>query len=288
MVFRFFTHRLMIVVAAIWQLHGCGSVQSMVSEDLARSLSAGIANQTDLELVKDGLPPYLLMLDGFITEDPENADLYMAGAKLYGAYASFIGADKLRGERLTDKAFDYSKQALCFTEQQWCGIEKQPFDVYQQFVRAVDKQDVGVLHTFAVSWVNYIDVHKSDWNAIADLPKVKATMLRIIELDEQYDGGSAHLYMAVLETLLPPALGGKPGVAKAHFEKVIELSSGQNLMAKVLYAERYARTVYNQELHDRLLKEVLAQDPVIKDLALSNVIAQQRARDLLKTADEYF
>ena len=47
--------------------------------------------------------------------------------------------------------------------------------------------------------------------------------------------------MAVMESLLPPTLGGKPDLAKKHFERAIEISAGTNLMAKVLYAEKYAR-----------------------------------------------
>jgi len=35
-------------------------------------------------------------------------------------------------------------------------------------------------------------------------------MERVVELDETYEHGSAHLYLGVMTTLLPPALGGKP------------------------------------------------------------------------------
>jgi len=54
----------------------------------------------------------------------------------------------------------------------------------------------------------------------------------------------------------------------------------------VKYARYYARLVFNQELHDRLLKEVLAADPQVHRLTLSNVMAQEEARKL--KADEYF
>jgi len=57
-------------------------------------------------------------------------------------------------------------------------------------------------------------------------------------------------------------------------------------MAKVEYARRYARLVFNQELHQRLLEEVLESDPRQPGLTLSNVLAQQQAVMLLQ--DEYF
>jgi hypothetical protein len=89
-----------------------------------------------------------------------------------------------------------------------------------------------------------------------------------------------------MRTQLPPALGGKPERGRTHFDQALKFSGGRDLMAKVEYARRYARLVFNQELHDRLLKEVLAADPREPDLTLSNVLAQEQARELLQ--DEYF
>ena len=51
--------------------------------------------------------------------------------------------------------------------------------------------------------------------------------------------------------------GARPEVAREHFERAIELSEGRDLSIKVEYARRYARLVFDQELHDRLLTDVL-------------------------------
>jgi hypothetical protein len=59
-------------------------------------------------------------------------------------------------------------------------------------------------------------------------------------------------------------------------------------MTKVMFARSYARSVYDRELHDRLLNEVLAADPRVPGQTLVNVIAQREARVLLASADEYF
>ena len=202
--------RLMIVGLVVF-FAGCSSIQSSISEGLAQSLSAGISNQTDIDMVKEGIASYLLMIDGMIVEDPENPDLYLAGAKLYSVYANFIQQDQRRWEHLTEKAYRYSNKVMCLTEQQWCALSKQTFDDYRQIINQVSDDDVDLLYFFAATWASQIESHKSDWNAIADLPKVKATMHRVIELDEQHDRGGAHLYLGVMETLIPPALGGKPG-----------------------------------------------------------------------------
>ncbi len=89
-------------------------------------------------------------------------------------------------------------------------------------------------------------------------------------------------------SILPASLGGKPEQAKAHFEEAVLLSDGKNLLAQVLYAEKYARLVFDRELHDSLLNEVLAADPDVHGLTLQNTYAQQQAEALLADADDYF
>jgi hypothetical protein len=113
-------------------------------------------------------------------------------------------------------------------------------------------------------------------------------MQRILVLDETYAHGGAHIYMGILATLLPPAMGGHPEVGRKHFERSIELSDGKNLMAKVIFAERYARLMFNRELHDRLLQETLSAEVRQEDLTLMNTIAKQKAKQLLVSAKDYF
>ncbi len=88
--------------------------------------------------------------------------------------------------------------------------------------------------------------------------------------------------------LRPPALGGEPEVAKRHFERAIELSNGRDLSVKVEYARRYARLVFDQQLHDRLLEQVLEAPAEAPGYTLFNVLAKQEAQQLLATSQEYF
>ena len=116
--------------------------------------------------------------------------------------------------------------------------------------------DLKLLYAYAVAWAGWVQINSADWNAVADLAKVTALFERCLELDETYDRGGAHLYLGVIKSLLPAALGGKPELARAHFERARDLSAGENLMVNVLMAKHYARGVYDQELHDQLLIEV--------------------------------
>ena len=59
-------------------------------------------------------------------------------------------------------------------------------------------------------------------------------------------------------------------------------------MTRVVYAEQYARLVFDRELHDRLLQEVIDADPDVPGMTLTNLMAQERARELLADSNDYF
>ena len=113
-------------------------------------------------------------------------------------------------------------------------------------------------------------------------------MDRLLELDETYDDGGVHVYLGILNALRPPALGGQPEVARSHFERAIEISEGSDLSAKVEYARRYGRMMFDRDLHDRLLTEVLASPAEAPGRTLFNVLAKRDAEELLASSAAYF
>lgn len=277
--------RLFFIVVGLLLLSACASVS-----DMANGLTDAILNQDDPATVRDGGPAYLLLIDGLIQGDPDDPGRLLAGARLYGAYSSlFVTEDQVRNKRLVNRARDYSRRALCAELEELCAVLDSPFDVFKPVLDEIDdSDDVPMLHTAAVIWLGWIKAHKDDWAAVANLAKVKLMMHKVVELDETYDRGSAHLYLGLLNTLLPAALGGKPELAKVSFERAIELSEGKDLMRKVHYAERYARLVFNQKLHDKLLNEVIKAQPNQQGLTLVNIMAQERAKELLQSGKDYF
>ena len=153
---------------------------------------------------------------------------------------------------------------------------------------SLEKKDVPDLFTLGSAWATWIQMHREDWNAVAEISRVEAIMKRVIDLDELYQDGASHLYLGVLATFIPPALGGKPDVGRRHFERALEISKDKNLMVKVLYAQHYARLMFDQKLHDRLLNEVLDAKTDVPGYTLSNTLAQKRARELLESGIDYF
>ncbi len=254
----------------------------------ADTLSSAIVNQDDPVLVERGLPAYLLLLDGLIHESPDNEDLLAAGAQLYALYGSRFEPVPERRAALTRQAREYGERAMCRAHEPACAWEELSYDAFTTELERVDDGDVEYLYSYAVGWLSYLDATSEDWSAVAELPWVDAAMTRALELDESHDDGAIHAYLGILNVLRPPALGGRPEVAKRHFERAIELSNGRDLSVKVEYARRYARLMFDRELHDRLLEQVLDAPAEAPGYTLFNVLAKREARELLATSQEYF
>ncbi len=267
---------------------GCSIVVKRVGNSFSGSLNAAVMNHDDLELVRDGAPSYMLLMDSILARKPSDPAAYSAAANLYSAYAGVFVQDQARALRLSDRAFDYAQTGLCLDVKALCNVDDLNFEDFEAGMKSVKKADLATLYTTATVWAGWVQLRKDDWGAIAHLAKITAMMEKVVEIDPAYEDGKAQMYMGVLESLVPPAAGGDLEKAKMHFENADEMSDGKNLFVKVLLAENYARMMFEQELHDTLLKDVLKADPHAEGYTLMNVVAQQRAKELLETSDEYF
>lgn len=278
-----------LVLLCAFALTGCAALAGKATARLADNLGKAVLDADDPATVADGLPAYLLLLDGLLQGDPDNVATLLAAAQLNGAYAgNFVGADVQRGQRMSAKALRLARRATCLERPALCeALDRDP-GRFASVLAAERSPDIALLYGLAAAWAGYIQLHRDDWAAVADLPKVQSLLEQVVKSDPAHAGGLPWVYLGVLHSLRPEAVGGQPDTAKAAFEKAISLSQGRNLYAKTMMAEFHARLLFDQELHDRLLAEVLAADPMAPGYTLTNVMAQQRARELLESGKDYF
>ena len=277
-----------LLAASALIVAGCASVMATAGSGLAGNLSTAILNQDDPELVRDGAPAYLLMLDSFVESSPDNEAALSAAANLYAAYGVVFVDDPIRARKLTVRARSYGQRALCAANKSACGIWELGYEHFVVALNVLNKNDVAALYTFGVSWIAYIQAHSEDWGALARLPQVQATMMRVQEIDPRYEQSNVEHFLALLNTIRPPALGGDFEAGFAQYKLAMSLSGGKDLSIMVDCARYYARTLYDRELHDHLLNQVLAADPVHDGYTLFNTLAQKEAQELLDSADDYF
>lgn len=273
------------LIVLLTLISGC---TSMVAGRFADNLGNAILSQDDPETVRQGLPAYLIMLDALVLDNPDDAAILQASASLHSAYAGLFAKTPEQAKKLSSKARQQARKALCERLRDICQHDSGALDEFQASLAKVDNRDVAYLYTYGAAWATWVQANKGDWNAIADLPRIESIMLHVAALDENHEWGRAYLYLGVLNSQLPPTLGGQPEKGRAHFEKAIELSRGQDLIAKVELARNYARLVFDRELHDQLLNEVIATETSTPKLTLSNTLAKEAARELLATSVQYF
>jgi hypothetical protein len=279
---------MVLAVGAAVSGSGCSSMVSRATVGMADSLGHAVRSQNDPETVRQAAPAFLVLVDGMIAEAPEDVELLTKGAELYSSYTAAFVDDAARARRLSDRGRDYGLRALCEAVPATCGFETVAYPDFERALTAVDPDEVSVLYAAAGAWATWIQARRDDWNAVADKARVDAMIRRVIDLDPTLEDGGPYLYVGVLETLLPKALGGRPDEGRAAFERAFEMSGGRNLMAKVLLAREVARQTFDRELHDRLCREVLAAPVEAPGLTLSNALAQQEATRLLETSEEWF
>ncbi len=279
---------LVLALACTGVLSGCSSIASSTAGDLAGNLSTAILNQDDPELVRESLPAYLILLDSLAASPDAGPAVLGAAARLYAAYAIVFVDVPGRAATLASRARGYGLRATCAANQATCDLESVPFADLGARLEQVKPEQSGALFSFAVGSLAYVRTHSDDWEALAGLPRIEAVLARLLLIGDPADAGTVYAYLGILNTLRPPALGGQPEQGRLYFEKAIELTGGHDLSVLVEYARGYARLVYDRELYDSLLNQVLAADPRQDGYTLFNTLAQQQAPELLASANDYF
>jgi hypothetical protein len=286
---RFPALKAVLIILLSLYLPGCSYFISNASEDLGHNLTHSILNHNDPATVAEAIPAYLLLLEALLLKDPDNEALLTSTSTLYVAYINLLAEDEPdRKKRLSTKALNFALHSACVHDETLCLLNNKQYQPFEEIIMQTELEDIDTLYSLGTSWALWVQANKSDWNAIAQLAQVKTLMNRVIELDNSYKQGSAHIYLGVLATILPPALGGKPEIGKQHFETALKLSEEKNLMVKVVYAKQYARMMFDRDLHDNLLNAVINAKLEQTDLTLINTLAKKQAEDLLDSADEYF
>jgi hypothetical protein len=257
---------------------------------LLEDVATAAAKQSDLRIIKEGMPAYLMLMDGMIEAWPDNERLLIAAAQAYSSFASiFVQDQDVEYKKIvTGKAKDYALRAL--VKRGFKDPIKSSFDDFAMDLQGCDKKDVPYVFWAATCWANWIMVNLDSIEAVAELPRVELMMRKALELDEGFYYGGPHLFMAVWFASRPAIAGGDLRKAKQHFLKALELGQGKFLMAYVYYADNYARRALDKDLFVSTLQKVVVAAPAASEpeLTLVNTMAQLKAKELLSHVDEYF
>ncbi len=285
--------RIIIVLSGLVTLYNC-SLKKMgvrATMPVLRGGNAALTKESDYELVKASLPGNLMMLQGLLEVDPENVEILTIAAQGFCSYAfGFVeDEDKERAKGLYRKGIEYGIKALRLGDSDFDRALKNGSPLWDA-VRVLDDKDLVP----AIMWTgqcigNLVNLDMSDPENLIELPKAKALMEKVIELDDTYFYGSAHLFMAAYYAGLPATFGGGLDKAQKEFDIVFKMTERKFLLAQYFYAKLYATTSKDEKLFDDTIKEILeTPSDVLPEQKLVNEIAKRKAKILLKTKSKYF
>jgi len=283
--------KLILVLSSLLLISGCSFDQMLVraSTPMIEGGVDALNHETDLDLAEDSIPANLNMLMGMINIDPENAQLHTYAAQAFYGLAYGFNEDS-RPERAS--AFYTRGMAEGLRALEINGakdLANTPIAVFEEQVNQLGKDDVAAMFWTASCWAKWIDMHRDDADAIAQLARATALMQRVIDLEDTFYYGGAHMYFGVYYGSRSPMLGGNFEKSLQHFNRAREITNGKLLIPDLLQAQYLARQQHDQQdFHSLLTAVINAPDDLMPELGLQNQIAKRKASLLLQKESDWF
>lgn len=294
----------LVLLLAFAAASGC-SIKKIAVNKLGDSLASGgttFTSDDDPDLVGEALPFSLKLMESLLAESPQHRGLLLAASSGFTQYAfvyvqqpaeeiedqDLAKADylRVRARHLYLRARNYGLRDLEITHR---GFERGLREDAKAAVRKTGPKDVPLLYWAAVSWGAAISVSKDDPEMIADQPIVETLIDRALELNPDYDFGAIHNFLISYEAVRRTASGDFAPRSRKHFQRAVELTSGQSAAPYVALATAVSISQQDQEEFESLLKKALAVNPAARpEWRLTNIVMQRRARWLLSREDELF
>ncbi len=262
--------------------------------------------ESDLELAERSSLSNMKMLEGLLEVTPDNEDLLLLASSSFTRYTFGFLEEQIE---IADERYDFEekkkhvKRAVNFYERGknyalramekhrkgFSQLIKGDLERFSLELGQLQKKHVPALFWVAYAWGSIINLQQSEPARLAELTRVELMMDRLLELDERFFFGGAHLFYGIFYGGRPEMLGGDAEKARGHFKRAIEITQGKFLMAPFMLAKCYAFQTQNKELFEKTLQEIIdAPDDLFPDQRLANEIAKRRARRLLARVDDLF
>lgn len=280
-------------LALVWlTLSGCSTSQ-LIARGAAPLIDHGMAamnRETDLELARASIPANLKMIEALLLADPGNAAYRVQAAMGFHGYAlGFVEADDPdRAVALYQRARDHALVALDQAGMPQAMLMGKPAEL-QRALAKLDARAVPALFWAASAWGKWIELQLDNPARLDELPRVEALMQRVLDLDETYYYGSAHVFFGVYYGGRAPMFGGDYARAARHFDQAASIGQNQLQWVEVYRARYLLRQMGQREAFHATLSRVLdapaSPDP---ELHLANVLAKKEAASLLAQEGDLF
>ena len=242
-------------------------------------------------LAEQSMPGQLKLLETLLVNDPGNKNLLVTLSQAFGGYAFLFieDTDQERAKALYARARDYGYRALRRYASCDLANESDPARVEACLATFTKKKTAPALFWTAYSIAGIGKLSLDSPDSIADLAKAEKMMNRVNALWPDYFYGGPDTFLGSYYGGRSKILGGDPAKSKKYFDAAMAASGGKLLTVQLLYAKYYAVQFQDKALfHDLLTKAIDASPDILPEQRLANVVAQKKAKDLLKKENELF
>ncbi len=284
--------KISLLLLGVSSIFGCSmlSPASYLTEYFDK-VKSSIISQRDPELIRQGMPTLMILLDAAVAQDPDNPELLLTASNMYATYAQAFMLSNGEVERASiqyKKAKDYALKLLN-QRSFFAKVANGPFEDFENVMGQFQKCDVADLYAAGNAWLGWILTNTNSMEALSELPQALTLMKRVAELDDSYAYGGVHLVFGAYYAIQPPGAGRDLKKSKEHFLRAIKLAGKKSLLPKVAYAEFYLTVAGEEKLFDKILNDVINTDSSDDiEFALINAIAKERAKKILKNRDDFF
>lgn len=273
------------------------STQELAREhtlDIVRNVNRAFSRETDLALAKAAFPASLKQMEGLLEMYPREPLLLTSLARGYLSYAfmfvdvprtMFKFANEFEAAQRRERAYElymrgrgYALRLLALRDPGIAESVEAARIPSKEQLAAAGPDSVPGLYWTARCWGAALATLPRSPEVVRDVTIVRSLVTRCVALNERYEHAGPLVLQAALDAVTPQVMGGGVELARARYERAIELQGGRNLLTRVMYARDVLVPLGEDELYVQSLNEIMRANPTEgADLALANTFAQDWA-----------
>lgn len=272
-------------------LGGCSTTKLAVGAmvPIMENSKNAALRSNDIKTFYAATPGNIFLLEGLIETDPKRKDLRITAAMIYFNYAFTVGDDDpAYASLLYLKGFRHGRTAL-LKNKDLAAVWDGSFVEFSAGMAALGPKDVPALAWTVGNWSQFVGLHLDSTAVLIDIPRVQALLERLVEIDGSFFNGLPHIMLGSLHAFRPPLMGGNPEASLEQFNRAMEVSGGDFLLARLFYAKFYCYRIQDGDEFEKTLVQLLdTPDREDYEFRLLNLIAKDKAAILLREKDDLF
>lgn len=228
------------------------------SSGLLYEASNSAEAESNFEVFRTAVPGNLMLLEGLLSQSPDNKQILASLTKGYAGYAFAINESDMLNEEWGELKTDSGKNQALFnyTRAMNFGLRylKQSQIEFNDLISKMnepqgiqhlldkrlsdDKQDLELVLFTAQSLADLINLQKDNISLVAQLPVAKAMFDWVCMKDPKINYGMCDIFYGAYESGRPKMLGGNPEKGKEIFLRAIE-NHPNNWLIRSSYMQFY-------------------------------------------------